>query len=345
MHIIVTGDHGYIGSVMVPTLLAAGHVVSGLDTLFYAGCDFGPDQAAPVRLKLDIRDVTPAHLAGYDAIVHLAALSNDPLGDLNEAWTYDINLQATLSIARAAKAAGVRRFIYASSCSIYGASGPDDIVTEDVPLKPLTPYAETKARAEEGLAQLADSAFSPVFLRNATAYGVSPRLRVDLVLNNLVGWAWTTGKIHILSDGSPWRPIVHIEDISRAVVAMLAVPSEVTHNQAFNIGANSENYQVRELAAIIHELVPHCAIEYAGHNNPDPRSYRVDFTKLTRTFPELRLGWTARTGAQELLSAYERAGLTLEQFQGRRYIRIQQLKYLLSRGRLDDALRWSGADR
>jgi nucleoside-diphosphate-sugar epimerase len=343
MRVIVTGDHGYIGSVMVPTLLAAGYVVTGLDTLFYEGCDFGPDLAAPARIKLDIRDITPAHLGGYDAIVHLAALSNDPLGDLNEAWTYEINLQATLSLARAAKEAGVRRFLYASSCSIYGASGPDDIVTEDVPLKPLTPYAETKARAEEGLAQLADNAFSPVFLRNATAYGVSPRLRIDLVLNNLAGWAYTTGKIQIMSDGSPWRPIVHIQDISRAAAAMLAAPIETTHNQAFNIGANSENYQVRDLAEIIYTLMPHCKIEYAGHSNPDPRSYRVDFGKLTRAFPEFRLAWDARAGAQELLAAYEQAGLTLEQFQGRSYIRIQQLKYLLSSGQVDGALRWSGA--
>jgi nucleoside-diphosphate-sugar epimerase len=343
MKLLVTGHHGYIGSVVGPTLAAAGHDVTGLDTFFYEDCDFVADGAALPALRVDVRDVTVADLAGYDAIVHLAALSNDPLGDLSPELTKEINFEATVRLARAAKQAGVPRFVFSSSCSMYGASGSGNPVDETAPLRPLTAYAESKVRSEEAVSDLADGDFSPVFMRNATAYGVSPRLRVDLVLNNLVGWAFTTGKVKIMSDGTPWRPLIHIEDISRATLAVLEAPRDVVHGQAFNVGRDEENYQVRDLAEIVHQTVSDCEIEYAGSGDPDPRSYQVDFGKFHRAFPEAGLRWTAREGAGELLDAYREVGLTLEQFESDRYIRLKHLRLLLERGELDRDLRWRAA--
>jgi nucleoside-diphosphate-sugar epimerase len=340
MKVLVTGHHGYIGSVVVPVLADAGHTVVGLDTLFYEGCDLVPDALDVPALTLDVRDVTPETLAGYDAVVHLAALSNDPLGDLSARWTYEINLEGTLALARAAKAAGVRRFVFSSSCSMYGASERDQLVGEEAPLMPLTAYAESKVRSEQGLAALADETFSPVFMRNATAYGVSPRMRLDLVLNNLVAWAVTTGKVRIMSDGTPWRPLVHVDDIARAVLHALEAPIEAVHNQALNVGAPSENYQVRELADVVRETVPGCTIEYAGAGDPDPRSYRVDFTKVSQVLPDFRVRWTVRAGAAELYEAYTEAGLTLAKFEGDTYVRLRRLQRLLANGALDDDLRW-----
>jgi nucleoside-diphosphate-sugar epimerase len=345
MRILVTGHHGYIGSAVVPVLVDAGHTVVGLDTFFYEGCDLVPDALDVPALPLDVRDVTPEALAGYDAVVHLAALSNDPLGDLSPRWTYEINLEGTLTLAWAAKAAGVRRFVFSSSCSMYGASERDQLVDEEAPLMPLTAYAESKVRSEQGLAALADECFSPVFMRNATAYGVSSQMRLDLVLNNLVAWAVTTGKVRILSDGSPWRPLVHVEDIARVVLHALEAPVEAVHNQALNVGAPSENYQVRELADVVRETVPGCTIEYAGPGDPDPRSYRVDFSKLFRVLPDFRFRWTVRAGADELFQAYTRAGLTLAEFEGDRYVRLRRLKRLLATGALDDDLRWRDRTR
>jgi nucleoside-diphosphate-sugar epimerase len=338
--VLVTGHHGYIGSVVAPMLVDAGHEVQGVDAFLYGGCDLaGFAAGTPVPgLERDVRDVGPGDLAGFDAVVHLAALSNDPLGALNREWTEDVNLRGTLALARAAKEAGVERFLFSSSCSMYGAAGQGSI-DEDAPLAPLTAYAESKVRAEEGLHELADDSFSPVYMRNATAYGASPRLRLDLVLNNLVGWAHTTGSVRILSDGTPWRPLVHVEDVGRSVLAFLEAPGESVHDEAFNVGADSENYQVRELAETVREVVPGSVVEYAGSGDPDPRSYRVDFSKLARTFPDFRPRWTARTGAEQLLGAYRAARLTSEEFAGSRFTRLKRLEELIANGELDGDLR------
>ena len=343
MKVLITGHHGYIGSVTGPVLRAAGHEVTGLDTFFYEGCDLRDEADGVPALRLDLRDADPEVLAGHDAVVHLAALSNDPLGDLSPELTKEINFEATVRLARAAKEAGVGRFVFSSSCSMYGASEEGRAVGESAPLRPLTAYAESKVLSEETLGELADDDFSPVFMRNATAYGVSPRLRVDLVLNNLVGWAFTTGKVKIMSDGTPWRPLIHIDDISRATVAVLEAPREAVHGEAFNVGRTEENYQVRELAEIVRETVGDCEIEYAGNGDPDPRSYRVDFTKFSEAFPEAGLRWTARDGAREVLDAYREVNLTLEEFEGDRYIRLKHLRLLLERGELDHELRWRAA--
>jgi nucleoside-diphosphate-sugar epimerase len=341
--ILLTGHHGYIGSVCGPLLAEAGHEVVGLDTLFYRDCDLA---SAPGRstaeLLLDVRDVRPEQLEGFDAVVHLAALSNDPIGDFSPELTREINYEATVSLARAAREAGVRRFVFSSSCSMYGASS-EHAVDESAPLKPLSAYAESKVRSEEALAELAEPGFATVSLRNATAYGVSPRLRVDLVLNNLVGWAHTTGKVKIMSDGTPWRPLIHVEDISRAALAALEAPEDTIRGEAFNVGRDSENYQVRQLGDIVQEVVPGSRVEYAGTGDPDPRSYRVSFAKLERAFPELRLTWTARAGAEELASAYRASDLTLEQFESDRFTRLKRLRLLLDRGELDPSLRWREA--
>jgi nucleoside-diphosphate-sugar epimerase len=346
MNVLVTGHHGYIGSVLAPFLSDAGLDVAGIDTFFYDGCDLAADPMIIPSSRIDVRDITPDVLVGYDAIVHLAALSNDPLGDLNPHWTYEVNLEGTLTLARAAKEAGVRRFVFASSCSMYGASDVGEYVAEDAPLLPLTPYAESKVRAEEALGGLADEDFSPVFMRNATVYGVSPRLRADVVLNNLVGWAFTTRRVKVLSDGTPWRPIVHVEDVARATLTILAAPVEAVHNQAFNIGANTENYRVSELAEIARDAVPGSTIEYAAGAGPDPRSYRVDFGKVSRILPDYRPRWRAPAGALELADAFRRFGLGLEIFQGDRFVRLARLKRLLEERRLGDDLRWcaSGAE-
>lgn len=340
MRVLITGHNGYIGSVMVPVLRTAGHDVVGLDTFFFEDCTLSGDEDHVPELRKDIRDIGVTDLVGFDAIVHLAALCNDPLGDLDPEWTRDINHRASVQLARMARDAGVARFLYASSCSMYGAAGTDDILTEEASLRPLTAYAVSKVRTEEDLAKLADGAFSPVFMRNATAYGVSPRLRADVVLNNLVCWAHTTGRIRIMSDGTPWRPIVHVQDISRAFAAALLAPREAIHGQAFNVGANGENYQVRDLAEIVRNTVAGCTVEYAEGAGPDPRSYRVDFSKLARTFPEFRPHWNASSGARELYAALQAARVTFADFQGRQFIRLAQIKHLLGCGELDQALRW-----
>jgi len=344
MRVLVTGHNGYIGSVLAPLFREAGHDVVGLDTDFFADCVFGePDGRVPAVRK-DIRDVSAEDLEGFDAIVHLAALSNDPLGELRAEWTYDINHRASVRLARLARKAGVRRFLFSSSCSMYGRSG-DGLVDETAPLRPLTHYARSKVRVEEDLVALADETFSPVFLRNATAYGLSPRLRLDLVLNNLAAWAFTTGKVLIKSDGTPWRPVVHVEDIARAFLALAEAPREVVHARAFNVGSNAENYRVRDLAEAVARAVPGSRVEYADGAGPDPRSYRVDFTKIERAVPGFRPRWTAERGAAQLYEGFLRAGLTRERFEGRLYTRLRQLRHLIDSGRLDETLRWREAKR
>ncbi len=324
---------------MVPMLLAKGYDVVGLDTDLYARSTFGKGIVDIPELKKDIRDLKIQDVEGFDAVFHLAGLSNDPLGNLNPKLTEEINYRASVELAKLAKQAGVERFIFSSSCSNYGAGG-EDWLNEESAFNPVTPYGVSKVKVEQDVSQLADDNFSPTFLRNATAYGVSPRLRFDLVLNNLVAWAYTKGLVYIKSDGTPWRPIVHIEDISRAFIAVLEAPRELIHNEAFNVGRNEDNYQIRELAEIVKETVPNCRIEYAPGAGPDKRCYRVDCSKIVNTLSNFQPQWNARKGAAELYEIYQKVGLTLEEFEGTKYQRIAHIKYLISNELLNSELRW-----
>jgi nucleoside-diphosphate-sugar epimerase len=342
MRILVTGNKGYIGTIMVPMLLKEGFNVVGLDSDLFEGCVFGDESICGVQdipyMKKDVRDVELSDLRGIDAVVHLCALSNDPLGNFNPDITFEINYKGSVKLAKLAKKAGVQRFVFSSSCSVYGAS-KTDIVNEESELNPVTPYGKSKIRAEKAISELADSKFSPTFLRSATAYGVSPMLRFDLVLNNLVAWAYTRQIVLLKSDGTAWRPIVHIQDISRAFMAVLNSPKDLVHNQVFNVGRTEENYIVREIAEIARETVPNSQIRYAKDAEPDKRSYRVDFSKIASALPQFKPQWTARLGAKQLYEAFKRFGIALEDFEGPRYRRITHLENSVSNGNLDKTLR------
>jgi nucleoside-diphosphate-sugar epimerase len=340
MKVLVTGHNGYIGAVLVPMLVEAKHAVTGLDTDFFAGCNFNCGVASVPSIHKDIRDVTVTDLTGFDAVIHLAALSNDPLSDLNPECTYEINHRASVRLAQLAKEAGVPRFLFSSSCSLYGLAAGADFLTESAAFNPVTPYGESKVFVEKDVSRLADDNFSPTYLRNSTAYGVSPRLRADLVVNNLVGFAYTTGEVLIASDGTPWRPLVHVEDICRAFLAILHAPRGLVHNQAFNVGRTEENYQIREIAAMVEEIVPGSHVKYAEGGGPDLRCYRVNCDKIARTLPEFRPQWSVRRGIEQLYSSFKKHSLTLEEFTGSHYIRIKHLRSLLATGRLDPALKW-----
>ncbi|MER5253009.1 MULTISPECIES: SDR family oxidoreductase [unclassified Streptomyces] len=338
MRVLLTGHQGYLGTVMAPVLTAAGHEVVGLDSGLFADCVLGPPPADPQGHRVDLRDVAVDHLTGVDAVIHLAALSNDPLGSLAPDLTYDINHHASVRLARLAREAGVRRFLYASTCSVYGAAGGDDLVTEDAPLRPVTPYAESKVRVEDDLHALADGDFSPVFMRNATAFGFSPRLRADIVLNNLVGHALLSGEVLVLSDGTPWRPLVHAADIARAFTAALTAPREAVHDRAFNIGSEVNNVTVAEIAEQVAEAVSGSKVRITGENGADPRSYRVDFARFRAAVPGFDCEWTVKQGALELADAYRTYGLTREDFE-QRFTRLAVLRAASEAGTVDATLR------
>jgi nucleoside-diphosphate-sugar epimerase len=337
--VLITGHEGYIGSVMTPLFIQAGYDVTGLDTGYFRDCTLVPCTDQVKMRRKDLRDLVPTDLKGFDAVVHLAALSNDPIGNLNRAWTEEINYQGSLRLAELAKAAGVQRFLFSSSCIMYGMTEAA-VATEDSPLDPKTEYAASKVKAEHAIAQLASDRFSPTYLRNGTVYGVSPRMRFDTVLNNLMAAGVTTGEVKVFSDGKPWRPVIHVQDIARSFLAVLEAPLDAVHNQAFNNGANHLNHQIIELAQIVVDTVPDCKLVLSKSAGADQRTYKADFAKFARTFPKFQFQWTARTGAQELYDAFKRVRLTREQFGDRRFTRLAWLNHLLETQRLNSNLRW-----
>ncbi|MGO8860066.1 MAG: NAD-dependent epimerase/dehydratase family protein [Acidimicrobiales bacterium] len=341
--VLVTGDRGYLGSVMAPHLAEEGYEVVGFDTGYFNDCTLVPEEGGVPSVRKDIRDVTPEDLTGVDAVVHLAALSNDPIGNLDERWTREINHEATVRLGEIAREAGVRRFLFSSSCIMYGAATAD-VCDEDTPLDPRTTYARSKASSEQALSELADDRFSPVFLRNGTVYGVSPRMRFDTVLNNLCVAGYATHTITVLSDGTPWRPVVHVQDVARAFARVLAAPDEDIHDQAFNTGAEHLNHQIRELAEIVAAEIPGCTVDVQGRPDADQRTYRADFSKFGRTFPDFEFGWDARSGTRELVGTFARIGLAPDAPGDPRFTRLARLNLLLSAGSLDGDLRWTDTE-
>jgi nucleoside-diphosphate-sugar epimerase len=342
MKILVTGTEGYIGALLTSELLQRGHEVIGLDTGYYRDGWLYSDSAHmrrfPLLINKDLRNIQESDLEGVEAIVHLAELSNDPLGQHNPDNTYNINHWGSVHLAELAKRAGVSRFVYTSSCSVYGA-GTDDCLTEQAETNPQTAYAKCKVLVERDISRLANSDFSPVFLRNATAYGASPRMRFDIVLNNLCGWAWTTKRIAMISDGTPWRPLVHVLDICKAVIAVLETSREVVHGEIFNVGDNGANYRVREIAEIVGEVFPGCEVTM-GTSGGDNRSYRVSFDKIHEALPEFRCEWDARKGAEQLRELFERIDMPKETFEFRAFTRLRQLEFLIRTKQVDDRFFW-----
>lgn len=343
MKVLVTGHRGYIGTVLLPMLVEAGHEITGLDSGYFDDCLYTDQDINIPYIRKDIRDVELADVEGMDAIIHLAGLSNDPMGDFNPEITYDINHRATVKLGELAKKAGVRRFLFSSSCSTYGSAG-QEFIDETADFNPQTPYGESKVFSERDLAKLADDTFSPVFLRNATAYGMSPRIRFDLVLNNLVAWAATTQKIFLKSDGQAWRPIVHIADISRAFIALLDAPLDLIHCKAYNVGQTSENYRVREIATIVGEVVPDCEVAFADGASADSRNYRVNCDLIQKEIPGFKPVWTARKAAEEIYEAIKKNGLKLEEFEGEKFMRLARLKKHIADGAMDSELRWKAVE-
>ena len=339
MRVLLTGSEGYIGSVLGPYLIARGHEVTGLDTGFHrVGWLYNAVSQAPNWLNRDIRTLGPDDLRGFDAVVHLAELSNDPVGQLNPDITFEINHLGSVALARAAKAAGVERFIYMSSCSVYGAAG-DSFSTEESDVQPLTAYAQCKVLVERDVRPMADDAFSPTFLRNATAMGASPRQRFDLVVNDLAGHAWTERVIRMDSDGTPWRPFVHILDISRAIDCVLQAPRDVVHGQIFNVGSNEQNYQIREIAQVISDTVPGCTLEI-GSSRGDNRNYKANFDKIHERLPGFETRYDVRRTAQQLVDVFRAVDMTTELFEFRGHTRIKQIKHLLETRQIDDRFFW-----
>jgi nucleoside-diphosphate-sugar epimerase len=342
--ILMTGHRGYIGSVMAPYLIERGYDVVGLDTGYFDDCTLVPDAAPVPEIRKDIRDLVPEDVRAFYAVIHLAALSNDAIGNLDPRWTDDINFRATVRLAELAREADVRRFLFSSSCIMYGMSTAD-VVDEESPLDPKTDYARSKVKSEAAIRELADGRFSPTILRNGTVYGISPRMRFDTVLNNLVATALTTGNVVVFSDGKPWRPVIHVEDIARSFHLILEAPLGDVRNEVFNNGANHLNYQVMQLAEIAAGVVPGCEVEVRAQADADQRTYRADFSKFARTFPDFEFRWTAETGARQLVDEFRRIGLTVQDLQSDRYTRLKWLSQLMQRGELDDDLRWAKGDR
>ncbi|HEY9779393.1 MAG TPA: SDR family oxidoreductase [Leptolyngbyaceae cyanobacterium] len=339
MKVLVTGTEGYLGSLLPSLLMQRGHEVIGVDTGFYkVGWLYHGTEVTALTLNKDIRHITAEDLQGVEAIVHMAELSNDPTGQLSPNITYDINHKGSVRLASLAKAAGIRRFVYMSSCSVYGVATEGD-VTEETPVNPQTAYAECKTLVERDLQAMADDSFSPTFLRNATAFGASPRMRFDIVLNNLAGLAWTTKEIKMTSDGTPWRPLVHALDICKAIVCSVEAPRDIVHNQIFNVGDTSNNYQVREIAEIVAQIFTGCQLSF-GQNGSDNRSYRVSFDKINKTLPGFKCEWDAVRGAQQLFDLFTQIDMTEETFLFRGFTRLKQLEYLLRTQQIDRDFFW-----